>query len=181
MTMRRIAAVAAILGLAAQGAGAQAAAGPRLNTVLSTNPLGFLQFGPNVEFEKAASDAGAWAVGARLPSLGVMAHVINDELDGGWTVYGTWHFYPNSTRLRGWYLGPHLEAGSTTSTDWTSKILGGGGEFGYRWVKPNGFSMVLGGMLGMFKSDDTYKDGSGSAGNESYAVWMLNFSIGVAR
>ena len=147
----------------------------------STNPLGFLQLGPNVEFERATSPAHALGFGARLPTLGVMTYVINDAIESGWTVYGVYHFYPKRTALRGWYIGPHLEFGHTSSTSWTSRLLGGGGEFGHRWIKPNGFSIVLGGLLGTFKSDDTWKDGTGSAGSEQYFVWMLNLSFGFAR
>ena len=164
--------------LAAQTSGG-APVGAR--TSWSTNTLGVLQLGPNVEFERALSPAGAFGMGARLPTLGVMSHVINDGIESGWTVYGIYHFYPKRNGLRGWFLGPHLEFGGTSNETYTSKLIGGGGEFGHRWIKPNGFSIVLGGLIGTFKSDDTWKDGSGSAGSEQYFVWMLNLSIGVAR
>ncbi|MGQ0640559.1 MAG: hypothetical protein ACT4P6_07275 [Gemmatimonadaceae bacterium] len=159
----------------------QGAAAPQLTGVISTNPLGFLQLGPNLEYELAVNNASALGVGVRLPSLGVMSHIINDGIQGGWTVYGIWHAYPKGTRLRRWFIGPHIELGRTDNESFKSNIFGAGGEFGHRWVKPNGFAIAVGGLLGILKSKDTWKDGSGSAGDETYVLWMLNVSLGIAR
>jgi hypothetical protein len=150
-------------------------------TTWSTNVLGVLQFGPNLEFERAVSATQSLGAGARLPTLGVMSHVINDGIRGGWSAYGTWRLYPQRVALRRWYVGPHVEFGGTSNETFTSRIYGGAAEFGHRWIKPSGFSIVVGGLLGTFRSDDTWKDGTGSAGSENYFVWMLNVSLGVSR
>lgn len=177
---------AAVVILAASAAASEAQPSPDTpgglpKTSWSTNVLGVLQFGPNVEFERALTPSQSLGGGIRLPMLGVMSHVINDGIQSGWTGYGIWHWYPQGAALRRWYLGPHLELGATRNETFTSRIFGWGLEFGHRWIKPNGFSVVVGGLLGTFKSDDTWTDGTGSAGNETYYVWMLNVSLGRTR
>jgi hypothetical protein len=147
----------------------------------STNPLGFLQLGPNIEFERATSTAHAVGFGVRAPTLGLYTYLLNEDVQSGWSAYGIYRFYPRRQALHDWYVGPHLEFGGTSNDTYTSQILGFGGEFGHRWIKSNGFAIVLGGLLGVLKSNDTWKDGTGSAGNETYVIWMLNLSLGVAR
>jgi hypothetical protein len=147
----------------------------------STNPLGFLQLGPNIEFERATSSAHAVGFGLRAPTLGLYTYLLNEDVQSGWSAYGIYRFYPRRQALHDWYIGPHLEFGGTTNETYTSQILGLGGEFGHRWIKSNGFAIVVGGMLGMLKSNDTWRDGTGSAGSETYVIWMLNVSLGVAR
>jgi hypothetical protein len=150
-------------------------------SVWSTNPLGFLQLGPNLEFERALSPASALGAGIRLPTLGLTTHLINDGIKSGWSAYGIYRFYPKRSALRGWYVGPHVEIGGTSNETYTSRLLGGAGEFGHRWIKPSGFSITLGGLLGMLKSNDTWKDDGTSAGSETYFIWMLNVSLGLSR
>ena len=147
----------------------------------STNPLGFLQLGPNIEFERATSPAHAVGFGVRAPTLGLYTYLLNEDVQSGWSAYGIYRFYPRRQALHDWYIGPHLEFGGTSNETYTSKILGAAGEFGHRWIKRNGFSIVLGGLLGVLKSNDTWRDGTGSAGNETYVIWMLNVSLGFAR
>ena len=174
------AAAALILGAAGAELDAQSETPRRVSSSLSTNVLGVLQVGPNIEYERAISDASALGGGVRLPSLGLVSHLINDGIQSGWSAYGIWRYYPGESRLRRWYVGPHIEIGRTDNETFYSEILGYGGEFGFRWIKPSGFSAVVGGLLGTFGSDDTWKDGSGSAGKARYLAWMLNVSLGRA-
>ncbi|MEX2182227.1 MAG: DUF3575 domain-containing protein [Gemmatimonadaceae bacterium] len=171
-------AIAVCLGCPFAKIAAQSAGHTPVSSALSTNILGPLQLGPNIEYERAISDAASLGGGVRLPAFGLVSHLINDGIESGWTVYGTWRYYPGASRLRRWYVGPHVEVGRTDNQTFYSQIVGYGGTFGHRWIKPNGFSIVLGGLLGTFGSDDTWKDGSGSAGSERYLVWMLNLSLG---
>ena len=150
-------------------------------TIWSTNVLGLLQFGPNVEVERSFSKDQSWGAGVRLPSLGLMSHVINDGIQGGWSAYGTFHVYPQHAAMRRWFVGPHLEFGGTSNDTYTSRLFGGGAEFGHRWIKKSGMTVAVGGLLGSFKSNDTWKDGTGSAGSETYLVWMLNVSLGLVK
>src|SRR5687767_8649548 len=146
--MQKLIAPLFLLLLTAETTAAQtssAAASPR-TTVWSTNPLGFLQLGPNLEFERTTSARHGFGGGVRLPTLGLATHLINDGIQSGWTIYGIWHAYPRGLAPRGWYVGPHVEIGGTSNETFTSRLFGGGGEFGYRWVKTNGFSIAVGGL-----------------------------------
>lgn len=156
--------------------------------LITFNPLGFAQFGPNVEVHASVGRMSTVAVGMRIVSFGLIPHVIADADDESlrftWTATAAWMFYPGNNAPRGWFVGPRLEVGQGRSTadngdTYESSLMIGAAEFGYRWVWPSGFTLSLGGQSGVVRDAwhevyDTY-----DRGTDLYPYAMANLAIGM--
>jgi hypothetical protein len=153
-----------------QGAQAQdlAASG---KTIWTVNPLGLLQFGPTVEIEKLTRPEVGVAFGLRVPSLGLLSHVIDPDIEFAWLAMGQVRFHGDSRRPKGWWWGPRAEVGMSTSAGTQYNLIGGGLEVGHNRISASGRVIALGAIAGMFKSD----------GGLSGAFVMGVFSIGRIR
>src|SRR5437879_4032309 len=78
-------------------AGAQSSElAPKPSILVAGNPLGFLQFGPTAEAEAFVNPTISLATGVRIPTLGLLAHVVDDQIGFAWTVMGSVRFYLDS-------------------------------------------------------------------------------------
>jgi hypothetical protein len=124
---------------------------PRI--VMQANPLGLLQFGPTAEIERFVTPRASLATGLRVPTLGLLTHVIDDQIGLAWTVMGSVRFYLDSAAApRGWWIAPRVEIGQARSGSETYSVKGGAGEVGHRWIRDNGLAISAGAMAGAFKS-----------------------------
>ena len=127
---------------------------PRPTVVMQANPLGFLQFGPTAEIEKFTTPTVSLATGVRIPTLGLLTHVIDDQIGFAWTIMGSVRFYLDSSAApRGWWLAPRIELGRAASGSQTYLVKGAAGEVGHRWIRQNGLAISAGAMAGAFKSE----------------------------
>jgi len=140
----------AILPLSPLGAQSAPATGTRIITV---NPLGLLQFGPTIEFEKLTQPDVGIAGGLRIPSAGLLAHVIDPDIEFAWLVMGQVRFHQDMRRPAGWWWGPRAEVGKSTSAGTSYNLIGGGVEVGHNRISTTGRVLALGAIAGMFKSD----------------------------
>jgi hypothetical protein len=150
-------------------ASAQATTGG--NTIFTVNPLGLLQFGPTVEFEKFTTPEVGLAAGLRIPSVGLLSHVIDPDIEFAWLLMGQVRFHGDARRPKGWWWGPRAEVGKSTSAGTQYNLIGGGLEVGHNRISATGRVISLGAIAGMFKSD----------GGLSGAFVMGVFSIGKYR
>ncbi len=165
-------------------------------TVLTINPLGFLQFGPNLEVQPTIGRTTGIGLGVRIPYLGLLPHLIaaadpEGQLGFTWLVTTAVMFYPQQHAPRGWFFGPRFEIGKGSSseaggyyggrTSYSDALLIGAAEFGYRWIRPSGFNLSLGGQAGVIRSKWTNKDSyySNDTGTDVYPYAMLVLGLGV--
>lgn len=174
---RLLAGLCASLGLATTTAAQEAAAGA--TGVFQVNPLGLLQVGPNVEVQRQLSPGFAMGVGARLISLGLLTHVMIDDLRSAWTGTVNAVLYPRKN-LTGWFYGPRVEIGKSDREHYTSDLLGGALEFGYRRVRPSGFTFSLGAQAGALRANYTHKTDPSDTGRELYIFAMGVVYVGRA-
>lgn len=185
---RRILGILVVLLLAATVAGPAAAQVTPANplaphrTVVSGNPLGFLQFGPTGQVEFPMGKGAGLEFGVRVPSLGLLSHVVDMDLESGWMLLASPRFYTAPEKQpSGWFIGPHVEWGKTGSSGTTSTVFGGGLEVGHRWVFPNRLALSLGGIAGGFKSNWTDRDDATNTGSLGAGFIMGVLSIGKAN
>jgi hypothetical protein len=126
---------------------------PRNDNILTVNPLGLLQFGPTVEFEKFTTPNVGVAFGVRIPSFGLLSHVIDPDIEFAWLGMGQVRFHQDSRRPAGWWWGPRAEVGISTSAGTEYNLIGGGVEVGHNRIATSGRVLALGAIAGMFKSD----------------------------
>lgn len=159
---------------------------PNMSPVVQINPLGFLQFGPNLEVEFPVSPMLSIAPGFRIATLGLIPHLIaaadDESLGLSWTASLAAHLYPDGQGLQGFYVGPRFEAGRGSSSDdfadYDSTILVGVADFGYRWVYDSGFHLTFGAQTGGFLS--SWEGSDGTSGDEGYIFFMLVLGVGMA-
>lgn len=148
-------AIAACLAVPDAIAAQQPVAQPK--SILTVNPLGFLQLGPTVEFEWLASPTVGIDVGLRSPTLGLLAHLIDPELGLSLLGIGSVRFHTDSRRPLGWWLGPRAEAGKSSSGGTMYDAWGGGIEFGHSRRLKSGRILQLGAMGGRFESKSGFE------------------------
>ena len=146
--------------------------------VISANPLGFLQFGPTLEGELPVGSRAGLMVGIRMPSMGLVSHALDSDLESGWMLAGSVRIYgTGSRRPAGWFYGPRFEIGKTDSGTFTSTPSGGGLELGHRWIRPSGFAVSVGGIAGYLNSSSENKAGY----NDQIASIKGAFIMGVVN
>lgn len=140
-------------GASAQQPTAQGPASLPPTAFLSVNPLGFLQLGPTAEAEIVAPPIGI--LGAfRVPSLGLVSHLIDPDLESAWMAGGSLRYYLEAEKApAGLFLGPRVEAGRSVSAGDELSLIGVAGEFGWRKISSSGFWFSGGVMAGYFRSD----------------------------
>lgn len=179
MMIRRVFSGMYMLLLLATGALAQDAPATEATGVLQFNPLGLLQVGPNVEVQRQLSPGFAMGVGVRVISFGLLTHVMIDDMRFAWTGTVNAVLYPRKN-LTGWFYGPRLEIGKSDREHYTSDLLGGALEFGYRRVRPNGFTFSLGAQAGALRANYTHKTDPSDTGRELYMFAMGVIYVGRA-
>jgi hypothetical protein len=162
-------------------------------TLITINPLGFAQFGPNLEVQPSLGPAASLALGVRVVSLGLIPNLMqaadddNGEIGFTWTATAAFLFYPGQQAPRGWYVGPRLEIGKGTSSDnggeYDDSPMVAAIDFGYRWLRPSGFNLSLGGQAGVIRSTwecsmCTYSYGP-TRGTDVYPFAMLVLALGI--
>jgi hypothetical protein len=159
------------------------AAAPYKN-IWQTTPLGFLQFGPTVEYQQLVAPNIAVMGLIRLTSFGLIPRLIaaseDDALDLGGNIGGAALFYPGKSGI-GWFVGPHLEIGSSPSRDYTASVHAYATEFGYRWIKPSNLTMSFGAASGLFTSAYQSRLSPSDKGTDIYPFFMAIFTVGRAR
>ncbi|MEW6515277.1 MAG: hypothetical protein AB1439_00035 [candidate division FCPU426 bacterium] len=175
--VRKSASVLAILLLMA--AGMASAAHAEISSNITVNPLGFIGWGPDIEFETAMGDTNALAVRGKF---------------GGWTLGDwtttsvggglSWRFYLNDDLKapRGLYVGPSVDILSVTSSikdggSGTSMIYSIYGQLGYKWIFGQKVGFVLSPYINL-----GYNMGSVSATNslgDSDSVSFSGFLFGL--
>jgi hypothetical protein len=119
--------------------------------------------------------------GVRIASLGLASYAIEPDLESAWTIGGVWRFFPDDEQMPGgFFFGPRVEFGASTTTDYTSTIYGGAADIGYRWLLGRGFMIGLGGQVGAFASDFEHKSDKSDTGTILYIFAMGVFSVGIA-
>lgn len=173
-----------LIALSAGALSAQEPAAPATpkGTIISANPLGFLQFGPTLEAEFPAGQKAGIMLSVRMPSMGLVSHMLDDALESGWMVGGSVRLYANSERKpAGWFYGPRAEFGKTDSGTYTSSPWGVGFESGHRWIKANGFAISVGGMAGYLGSSSENKPGYDGEIASLKGVFLMGvINLGVA-
>jgi hypothetical protein len=143
-------------------------------TIATVNPLGFLQFGPTAEVEFDAGSAASLALGARLPNLGLLSHVVDSEIGFSWTAMASVRFYLDSARKpAGWYVAPRAEVGKSRSGGESYTLKGGALEAAHRWLFANGRNLSLGAMAGKFQSSSDLEGW--------FVMGVLNVGVGGRR
>ncbi len=140
-----------------------------IRSIVTVNPLGLLQFGPTVEWEVLSSPVG-FATGLRVPTFGLLAHLIDDQLGFAWLGTASLRIH-GSKGPRGWWVAPRGEWGRANSGGSVYSLSGGGLEVGYNWISETGRVIAAGTIVGAFKSE------SGLEGRFIMGV----ASIGIAR
>jgi hypothetical protein len=125
----------------------------RSDRIFTVNPLGLLQFGPTVEFEKFTTPYVGVALGLRIPSFGLLSHVIDPDIEFAWLAMGQVRFHQDARRPAGWWWGPRVEVGISRSAGEQYNLIGGGLEVGHNRISASGRVLALGAIAGMFKSD----------------------------
>jgi hypothetical protein len=121
--------------------------------ILAVDPAGFLQFGPTVEMEFSLGPFAGLDLGVRVPSLGMLALQIDEEMDRAALGTASVRFYFDRTRKpAGWLLGPRFEIGQADSGGEIYLVKGGGLEVGHRWLFGS-LPLYLGAFAGGFKSE----------------------------
>jgi hypothetical protein len=183
--------VALLIGSAAPAAAQSKPGGaPRVGgTIVTINPLGFAQFGPNLEVQPIIGRVMGVALGVRVPYLGLIPHLMASEDNGSlgfiWMATAAVVFYPGQQAPRGWYVGPRFEIGSGTSEDdyghYKDTPLMAGIDFGYRWMWQSGFNLSVGGQSGVISSSwkcDAQCTGDQS-GTDIYPFAMAVLALGM--
>ncbi|MBI4421531.1 MAG: hypothetical protein HY560_11965 [Gemmatimonadetes bacterium] len=161
-----------------------AAQAPQRSAIAQFNPLGFLQFGPNVELLVAPTTNVVLAAGVRIPTLGLASHLVaaaeGDALGFAWTLGGSILIYPGPERFHGWFFGPRVETGNADTEAGESKLTVFAGEFGHRWIRPSGFTYSVSAAAGAIIDD--YKDDSDPLFDEKETIpfGMLVVTLGIA-
>lgn len=157
--------------------GMAAAARAEISSDITVNPLGFVGWGPDIEFETAIGDTSALAIRGKI---------------GGWTLgdwkntsYGgglSWRFYLNDELKapRGLFVGPAVDVLSVTSSYqdgdsanamFTSIYC----QLGYKWIFGQKVGFVLAPFLNL-----GYSMGSLSVGDNTLDANGFLFGLGLA-
>lgn len=139
--------------------------------IVTGNPLGFLQFGPTVEAERLSQSGTGVAVGLRIPTLGLITHLLDDQIGFAWLGMGSLRIHFDERKPKGWWLGPRAEWGKANSGSSVYVVKGGGLEVGHNRIAASGRVISAGAIIGAFQSQ------SGLEGKFIMGV----LSIGVAR
>lgn len=162
------------LGLALATAG-PAAANP--SNDITVNPLGFIGWGPDIEYERAITSGMALALHAKVGgwSLGDWT---NNTVGGGIS----WRFYlqKENQAPKGLWIGPGFETVRVSSklreSDVTSNILHSGyAELGYRWLFGEEVAFTLAPFIKL-----GYNYGKVTVLNETLDFTGLLFGTGLA-
>jgi hypothetical protein len=170
------------------------ASNPEKMFALLINPLGFLQFGPEVELE-VKTIPNLYLVGMlRWHGVGVLSNVLTSHLDIGALGYGGGlrYFIRTPETPDALYVGMFTQFTSGTRTgtddigDWKGSFsnVAGGGEIGYRWRYKPGLITVgaFGGAAHDLASEWHYVSGNTVKHNNdllTYVFGMLELSFGV--
>ena len=168
-------------------------------TALVFNPLGFLQFGPILDFELRVLPDLLVLGHFRYHSMGVISHVIQDQFGSELKMNsialgaGMRYLFPLSASPNRPYLGFLLEncwAHYIDNVDESDELEGTNTLFiymvngGYRWRFADGFLLGVGGYVGQASTlSDTWnytqKTGSGTGAHVKVFYAALELSLGI--
>ena len=166
---------------------------PEKNFALLINPLGFIQFGPQLDLE-AKLMPDLYILGAfRMHSLGLLSYTITDDLTTAYAFgVGIRKFFREADG-DAFYIGIQEQYGinntgisDSGSGNWTgtSTYLASALDVGYRWRTADGFIFSLGVLAGLAPVlTDTwhYNDSPGTTYNndlKTYLFGMLELEVG---
>jgi len=157
-----------------------------LKSSIQFNPVGFLQFGPMVDFEIRVTDNFVLFPHVRFAGLGLLSHlsVDYDYLDVTSMAFGGgFRILPGSGKHRMYFGGVAEYGWGTGSNDWDDSeyrhsYISMVGNVGYRW-RFSSMYIQTGGYLGLvFETEDVRTDYHVDYGNDVLFMAMLEFAIG---
>lgn len=138
---------------AAPTAGAEAKNNPEKNLAILINPLGFVQFGPQLDLEVKLIP-NLYLIGVfRIHSLGMISHMITDSMKSGYAFGGGLRkFFRNPVTANAFYIGEQEQYGiiyrGNDNYTGTSTYIASAFDAGYRW-RLQGFLFSLGILAGI--------------------------------